>query len=54
MTTGKTFVTDEQSRPEARDRIKLPDVCDEFSVDFEDTFAMLRRLGFQHQFERNR
>ena len=51
--TGKTVVTNEQPRPESRSQIKLPDVCDAFSVDFEDTFAMLHELGVQYRFSPN-
>ena len=51
--TGKTVVTNEQPRPESRNQIKLPDVCDAFSVDFEDTFAMLHELGVQYSFSPN-
>ena len=38
-------VTNEQPAPEARREIKLPDVCDEFNVPYEDTFQMLRDLA---------
>ncbi len=50
MTSGKTIVTNEQPRPGARSQIKLPDVCKAFSVDFEDTFGMLHKLGVQYRF----
>ena len=51
--TGKTVVTNEQPRPESHNQIKLPDVCNVFSVDFEDTFAMLHGLGVQYRFSAN-
>ena len=38
-------VTNEQSSPESRRYVKLPDVCDEFNVRRETTFQMLRTLG---------
>ena len=38
-------VTLEQPRPYAKKEIKLPDVCEEFSVGFTNTFDMLRKLG---------
>lgn len=53
VVSGKTVVTNEQPRPESRNQIKLPDVCKTFSVDFEDTFAMLHKLGFQYHFSLN-
>ncbi len=53
MASGKTVVTNEQPRPESRSQIKLPDVCNAFSVNFEDTFAMLDTLGVQYRFSPN-
>ncbi len=50
MAGGKTVVTNEQPRSESRNQIKLPDVCNAFSVDFEDTFAMLHALDIQYRF----
>ena len=50
MAGGKTVVTNEQPRPGSRNQIKLPDVCNAFSVDFEDTFAMRHTLGVQYRF----
>ena len=37
-----TIVTNEQSAPESRKEIKLPDVCKQFGVRSDDAFAMLR------------
>ena len=42
---GTTVVTIEQSAPQSRKEVKLPDVCDHFQVRKENTFAMLRALG---------
>ena len=42
---GATVVTNEQSAPESRKEIKLPDVCDRFGVRRDNTFAMLRALN---------
>ncbi len=50
MVSRKTIVTNEQPSPESRNQIKLPDVCDAFSVDFEDTFTMLHKLDVQYRF----
>ena len=41
---GATVVTNEQSAPESRKEIKLPDLCDQFRVRRDNTFAMLRAL----------
>lgn len=40
-------VTNEQPRPESRNRVLLPDVCLRFKVPYKDTFTMLRQLGVQ-------
>ncbi len=44
---GSTVVTNEQSAPEARREVKLPDVCDHFGVRRDNTFSMLRSLKIQ-------
>ncbi len=44
---GATVVTNEQPAPASRKDVKLPDVCDEFEVPRQNTFAMLRALGAQ-------
>ena len=41
---GAVVVTNEQSAPESRGEVKLPDVCDQFGVECENTFSMLRAL----------
>ncbi len=45
-------VTNEQSAPESRREIKLPDVCDQFGVRRDGTFAMLRALAVQFDWVR--
>ncbi len=40
-------VTHEQSAPEARHKIKIPDVCQKFDVPYNNTFKMMRMLGMQ-------
>lgn len=45
MVNGTVVVTNEQSRPESRNRIILPDVCTQFNVTPIDTFSMLRELS---------
>ena len=42
---GATVVTNEQSAPESKKEIKLPDVCNQFSVQSDNMFAMLRALS---------
>jgi hypothetical protein len=47
MVHGTTVVTNEQPRPESRNRVLLPDVCEQFRVPRKDTFSLLRELVFQ-------
>ena len=42
---GATVVTNEQSAPESKKDVKLPDVCDKYEVHRENTFNLLRALG---------
>ena len=42
--TDHIVVTHEQPRPDARKKVLIPDVCVEFKVDYQDTFAMLKQL----------
>ena len=50
---GAIVVTNEQSAPESRREIKLPDVCDQFEVKHENTFAMLRALSVSFDWARD-
>ena len=45
MVNGTVVVTNEQPRPESRNRVLLPDVCAQFKVTYKDTFLMLRELA---------
>jgi hypothetical protein len=45
MVHKTTVVTNEQPRPDARNRVLLPDVCAQFKVPSKDTFSMLRSLA---------
>ncbi len=45
MVHGTTVVTNEQPRPDSRNRVLLPDVCAQFDVPSKDTFTMLRSLS---------
>ena len=47
MVNQTIVVTNEQPRPESRNRVLLPDVCMQFEVSFKDTFIMLRELTMQ-------
>ena len=47
-THGRIIVTLEESRPESRNEIKLPDVCNQFGVRYENVFTMLRALQVQY------
>ena len=42
--SGAVVVTNEQPRPDSRNRILLPDVCAQFGVTCRDTFFLLRKL----------
>lgn len=46
-----TVVTLEESRPESRNQIKLPDVCIHFDVSYTDPFLMLRNLGIHYGYK---
>jgi hypothetical protein len=49
MVHGVTVVTNEQPRPQSRNRILLPDVCAQFNVIYKDTFAMLNELAVRYE-----
>jgi hypothetical protein len=42
---GTVVVTNEQPRPDSRNRVLLPDVCAQFQVSYKDTFVMLREIA---------
>ncbi len=44
---GHVVVTHEQLRAEARNRVPIPNVCEQFGVAYTDTFQMLKALGVQ-------
>lgn len=48
--SGSIVVTNEQPAPESKKGIKLPDVCDAFSVRYADTFSMLHQLRAQYHY----
>lgn len=45
MVHGTTVVTNEQPRPDSRNRVLLPDVCAQFKVPYKGTFGMLMSLA---------
>ena len=47
MAVGGTVVTHEQPAPEAKRKVKIPDVCDAFKVAWTDPFSMYRTLGMR-------
>jgi hypothetical protein len=47
MVKGTIVVTNEQTHPDSRNRVLLPDVCAQFQVPTKDTFLMLRELAVQ-------
>jgi len=49
MIHGVTVITNEQPRPQSRNRILLPDVCVQFNVTYKDTFAMLNELAVRYE-----
>ena len=50
MVHDAIVITNEQPRPEARNRILLPDVCNHFNVIYGNTFFMLNHLGVRYDF----
>ena len=52
MVNGTVVVTNEQPRPESRNRVLLPDVCARFEVPYKDTFFMLRELSMKFDLQR--
>ena len=46
---GAKVVTNEQSAPASRREIKLPDVCEQFDVEYDHSFSMLRALQIRFE-----
>jgi hypothetical protein len=44
---GAVVVTQEVLAPDVRKRVPIPNVCQQFNVDYLNTFEMLRQLGVQ-------
>jgi hypothetical protein len=47
-------VTNEQPAPNSKNDIKLPDVCQQFGVEYRDAFQMLRDLAVRFEWEDGR
>jgi hypothetical protein len=47
MVHGTVVVTNEQPRPDSKNRVLLPDVCNQFNVLYKDTFFMLKEVGLR-------
>jgi hypothetical protein len=47
MVNRTVVVTNEQPRPDSRNRVLLPDICTQFNVPYKDTFLMLRDLSLR-------
>ena len=45
LTHKLVIVTHEVSSPEGKSRIKIPDVCDQFTIPYVNTIQMFRNLG---------
>jgi hypothetical protein len=52
MAHDHIVVTNEQPRPQARNRILLPDVCSHFNVTCKDIFFMLTDLNVRYDWRR--
>lgn len=44
LAIGATVVTHEQPAPEARKRVLIPNICEDFGVSYVNTFDMLRKM----------
>lgn len=44
-----TVITNEQPRPQSRNRVLLPDVCTEFNVTYKHTVEMLKELAVRYE-----
>ena len=44
-------VTNEVYDPNIRREVKLPNICKQFEVDYQDTYEMLRILGARFEWE---
>jgi len=47
MASGATVVTREQPAPDSKKKIKIPDACNAFGVNWTDPFSLYRTLGMR-------
>lgn len=47
LCNGNVIVTHEVYNHEVKKKIPIPNICDDFGIDYIDTFEMLRRLNFK-------
>lgn len=47
MATGATVVTREQPAPDAKKKIKIPDACNAFTLEWTNPFSLYRALGMR-------
>ncbi len=53
MTNDTVVVTNEVSAPDAKRRVPLPNLCDQFGIRRTNTFDMLRDLGARFDWQRS-
>jgi len=51
MVHDAAVVTNEQSQPNSRSRVLLPDICDQFKVTRKNTFEMLHELAIRYEWK---
>ena len=44
-------VTHEQLSPDVKRKVPIPNVCEQFGIEYSDTFSMLRMLGVQFEWK---
>ncbi|MGI9250584.1 MAG: DUF4411 family protein [Pseudohongiellaceae bacterium] len=52
MVHGGTVATNERPSPESKHNIKIPDVCGQFNVAYENTFFMLKEIGALYEWSK--
>lgn len=51
VVNGTYVITNERFKPDVQNDVTLPNVCREFGVDYQDTYALLRDLGVHFDWE---
>ena len=47
MVNSCIVVTHEKAAPDAKNKVPIPNICQEFGIQYVDTFEMMRRLGIR-------